>query len=129
MVSFQGVTSVEEDLLITAAGPVATALFRGQLRSEILRGQGFGFYGGTIDAIRFCMTAAHLYGGVPELCSDDDEIRPEDGDFVNYRAEKERNARARVLEVLTDDSWVRLTAAAYELLKEGTLDEAGFRVL
>ena len=122
-------TRIGEDLKITVAGPVATALSREQSEAKIRGSTGLTSLGGASDAYRFCWAAARLYGGTPELCYEDEEIRLEDEDFIEMRAEEERKARASVLKVLTEAVWVRIKAEAEELLDAETLDGNGLRVL
>ena len=122
-------TRIGEDLKITVAGPVATALSREQSEAKIRGSTGLTSLGGASDAYRFCWAVARLYGGTPELCYEDEEIRLEDEDFIEMRAEEERKARASVLKVLTEAVWVRIKAAAEELLDAETLDGKRLRVL
>ncbi len=63
------------------------------------------------------------------MCYEDEEIRLEDEDFIEVRAEEERRARASVLKVMTETVWIQIKGAAEELLDAETLDGKGLRVL
>ena len=110
-------TRIEEDIQITVAGPVATALSRGQSRAKIKHGTGLTSLGGASDEDRLRDAIARLRPGMTET------------DLIDEWPKEELKTRREVLKALPDDVWVRIKAAAKELVEEETLEGDPLRTL